>query len=335
MSKELRMKALRETLSLGQLITQGKVIERAGIAAKAMFCETSLLVKDEAVSYVSNHKYSKTNYNSDNKHATTVSIGKSCSNCGKSHAYNQCSAKGKICNKCKRPNHFEAVCRSKYPLEKPRAIQFKSNIHTVETTNNDTHQANFASNEASLQQNEEIEDYSFILSSTTHDTLSHVSVAINNANVRFLADSGTTLNTIDEHAYRTLTPCPQLTPSLTKLYGYKSLESIESLGCFDAILTCRSNQIASTVTVIKGYAPCLLGYRACTELGILKIINNITSSSDLKSKYSKLFENRIGQLIDYEVHLSIDKSVKPVAIKHRRIPFHMRESVSKEIQKNG
>ena len=38
-----------------------------------------------------------------------------CGKCGKSHERGNCPAYGKTCNKCKGPNHFKAMCRSKVP----------------------------------------------------------------------------------------------------------------------------------------------------------------------------------------------------------------------------
>ena len=38
-----------------------------------------------------------------------------CGKCGKSHEEGNCPAYGKTCNKCKGPNHFRAMCRSKVP----------------------------------------------------------------------------------------------------------------------------------------------------------------------------------------------------------------------------
>ena len=38
-----------------------------------------------------------------------------CGKCGKSHERGNCPAYGKTCNKCKGPNHFRAMCRSKVP----------------------------------------------------------------------------------------------------------------------------------------------------------------------------------------------------------------------------
>ena len=36
-----------------------------------------------------------------------------CHRCGKSHEWCNCPAYGKVCDKCKGPNHFKAICHSK------------------------------------------------------------------------------------------------------------------------------------------------------------------------------------------------------------------------------
>ena len=53
-----------------------------------------------------------------------------CGKCGKSHERGNCPAYGKTCNKCKGPNHFKAMCRSKVqdrtaksPYKKPQQQQ--------------------------------------------------------------------------------------------------------------------------------------------------------------------------------------------------------------------
>ncbi|KAK3739292.1 hypothetical protein QZH41_007139 [Actinostola sp. cb2023] len=55
------------------------------------------------------------------------------------------------------------------------------------------------------------------------------------------------------------------------------------------------------------------------------------NTGKLMQRYPELFENKIGQLKDYEVKLHIDPDVKPVAQPHRRVPFHLRAKVEEEI----
>ena len=48
-------------------------------------------------------------------------------------------------------------------------------------------------------------------------------------------------------------------------------------------------------------------------------------------QYPRLFQG-IGKLKDVEIKLHIDKQVKPVAQPARRIPFHLRQQVEKQLK---
>ena len=84
----------------------------------------------------------------------------------------------------------------------------------------------------------------------------------------------------------------------------------------------------------------LLGLEAALKLGVIKIINNVNDKfrglpstlQNIIGEYQSQFEE-IGKLNDTRVHLTIDTPVKPVACKHRRIPFHLRNKVESEISR--
>ncbi|UYV78403.1 K02A2.6-like [Cordylochernes scorpioides] len=46
---------------------------------------------------------------------------KVCQNCGSRHPYGKCFAYGKICNSCKKPNHFAKMCRNRVHMLEERA----------------------------------------------------------------------------------------------------------------------------------------------------------------------------------------------------------------------
>ena len=82
----------------------------------------------------------------------------------------------------------------------------------------------------------------------------------------------------------------------------------------------------------------LLGKATVQHLGILKAgVNHVSQSNEPLSpdkffaKYPGLCKG-IGCLKDTEVKLHIDKSIPPVASKHSRTPFHMRDKVTREIE---
>ena len=78
------------------------------------------------------------------------------------------------------------------------------------------------------------------------------------------------------------------------------------------------------------------------ELGLLRIGLNVSSGSEcnvvgkdlasaLQAKYPKVFDG-IGKLKDYKLKLHVDPDVTPVAQKPRRVPFALREKVTKKVE---
>ncbi len=55
-------------------------------------------------------------------------------------------------------------------------------------------------------------------------------------------------------------------------------------------------------------------------------------STHLQNKYKDVFKG-LGQLKDFEVTLHENSDVKPIVQPQRRIPFHVREKVTKELEK--
>ena len=117
-SKELRLKALRETLTISQLITLGKAIETAYLASNEMDIP---MIKTENVSYLNStsqhsnqYHNNRQNYSRKQPHPkSTQQFIQSCIYCGCSHAYGVCPALCKTCLKCNGRNLFANVCRSK------------------------------------------------------------------------------------------------------------------------------------------------------------------------------------------------------------------------------
>ena len=73
-------------------------------------------------------------------------------------------------------------------------------------------------------------------------------------------------------------------------------------------------------------------YKTAQDLDLIKIeANNVTHSSQILDEFEDRFRG-IGKLKDFQVELHIDKTVQPVPQSHRRIPFHIRKNVEKELQ---
>ena len=57
-----------------------------------------------------------------------------------------------------------------------------------------------------------------------------------------------------------------------------------------------------------------------------------TSVPDVVKPFASLFTG-IGKLANYQYRFHVDESVPPVALPHRRIPFHLRKQVEAELDK--
>lgn len=58
-----------------------------------------------------------------------------------------------------------------------------------------------------------------------------------------------------------------------------------------------------------------------------------TSEDGLRQRYLSVFNDRVGKLRDFKVHLYIDRSVPASQQPCRRIPFHLAKAVEDEIDK--
>ena len=88
--------------------------------------------------------------------------------------------------------------------------------------------------------------------------------------------------------------------------------------------------------IVKGTAKCLIGYRTLKELGVIQIINNLggdvynaVTVDQLKKRFPSVFTDKLGKFKRYEVNLQIDETVKPTFMRHRRVPYSMRDAMTK------
>ena len=116
---------------------------------------------------------------------------------------------------------------------------------------------------------------------------------------------------------------------------------MEVIGQTGVELSVGDKKINSHFVITKS-GRCLLGHVTSKELGLLRIGLNVSSGSEcnvvgkdlasaLQAKYPKVFDG-IGKLKDYKLKLHDDPDVTPVTQKPRRIPFVLREKVTKKVE---
>jgi hypothetical protein len=176
-------------------------------------------------------------------------------------------------------------------------------------------------------------------------------------------DSGADVNIIDEKTFNHVKSRVKLLKCNTRLYTYGSRSPLPLVGKFKATLSNSEKYDVADIYVVQGThnAGSLLGSGSATTLGILRIVNHvkldgsqngesgsatdksvqlstqkektcpIASVDKLVAEYDDLFQG-ISKLKRVEVKLHIDDQIQPIAQKHCRVPFHLRDKLDAELE---
>ena len=231
-----------------------------------------------------------------------------------------CPAKGKECITCHKIGHFARVCMSR--SKAPKRVNQMQDDHDDDTNN----------------------DYSYAVTDriySTHDTSRHLpttNVSIGGHTLNTVIDSGATVNIMDAPTFHRLktTQKMQLHKAHSRIYPYGSDTPLPVLGVVKVSLQSAHDTSCETeFFVVKSSKGNLLSFNTASKLKLITI-NNIASSSmtddRIFKEYATLFEGT-GKVKDKKIKLHIDKDIKSKQQKHRRIPFHTRKDVEKELER--
>ena len=175
-------------------------------------------------------------------------------------------------------------------------------------------------------------EYLYTVKRSARQELPFTTVHVNDQPVSMLIDTGASADVIDETTWQKLRK-PALDRSNTKLIPYGSNDKLQVLGRFQPTLTRQGSSVQSDVHVVAGDFGCLLGYNSSQALNIVHI--NATHSEPtadaIIQQFPALFHG-VGLMKDTKVKLHIDESIQPVALPHRRVPFHLRSKVEQKIK---
>lgn len=269
------------------------------------------------------------------------STEKTCANCGYEHADRPCPAKDKACKHCGKLNHFVSVCRSKLAGKPPtRGLNQTRQSYKKHQTHHTREEKPQAATSDS--------DQSFAIRSIAPGRLPRINLILNGTVLKFLVDTGSSVNTIDEATYRALQPRPLLTPHSNPIVGYPSVP-LKILGKFHTKLATRSTSTTTQIVVVSGQAENLLSCATSIELQLVSLNQQlsiasvskrgpdyttpgwVTTTADLDLKYPNLFKSGIGKVSDTKIKLTIDDTITPIAQKPRHTPYHLREKIEAKL----
>ena len=327
-SKRLRRYALREdTLTLDNLIAKARSLEASEVEASGI--EKTL--PSEGVNRIFHKQQDKSALKRQSKKPTQRRSNSTCRQCGLTwpHTTSPCPAKGQVCHKCGKPNHFAKACHSK-------SITRQQTSHKPQQRKRENvNQLNAAPSESQSSSDDE---YLYVMSQDSHvSKIPTVSVSINKVPIDMIVDTGASIDILDEIAYDKVNHSGNiiLQPSTKRLFAYGSTAQLNVLGSFKANITVKNREKTTTLHIIQGNHGSLLSYMTALDLGILDIhvnhVKHMPAYEQLLKQYPALFDG-IGKLKGVEVKLHIDPTVPPVAQKARRIPFHLRKKVEQELK---
>ncbi|XP_078495184.1 uncharacterized protein LOC144749994 [Ciona intestinalis] len=325
---KIRQRALEtQQLTLINLLDMANAMERS--EAQASSIEKN--IKSESNARESAYKVKK-QYTKKTRHQQRETRSKKCYFCAGNYPHAQgrksCPAFGNQCRNCGRYNHFSQCC-----------LHMKQKKHVRQTEDNSE----------SEYSDEEPEVRKAYVTICRHNKPQRkppkVKLEVNDNNITFLLDTGAAVNIIDETHFKML-DC-KLEKTNTKIYAYQAKKPLPVLGKITAEVKTPKYIMKTKMYVIKGKEECLLSYHTAEKLGLVVIPTAIkdkeeifathaeqcdeADDQEILTTYSDRFKG-IGKLKGYKAKLHIDKTIQPVAQPHRRIPFHIRERVTKELE---
>ena len=193
-------------------------------------------------------------------------------------------------------------------------------------------------------------------------TRAYADIEINGKKLKLQIDSGSDKNVLSERDYEKIKKQVTLHKTGLKLYPYNSKVPIRLLGKFSASVQSKHRYDVSTFYVAKGSesGTSLLSLETAVGLGVIKVVNNVkqantrnntsiqekiqgvlkdnekvqeTKVKKIVEKYkAKMLFHGVGRMKGVQVKLHVDKTVKPVAMRHRRVPFALREKLEEELE---
>ena len=251
-----------------------------------------------------------------------------CRNCGGDYPHRggktSCPAYHATCRSCGKLNHFATICHSKDKGESSNTRP--STVHKV----------------SEEESSDEEEVYTFSLSTKTLKDQPFFKIKVRGTPVTMMADSGASINILDEKEYRRLPNRPNLEPSSLKIYAYQSKVPLRVLGKFTTALESETKKLSDKLYVVEGSGGSLLSWRTSQGLNLLQTVQQIggqpskvetNAPANLIEEYDDLFHG-LGKLKNYQIKLHIDENVPPVAQPHRRVPFHVRKQLEEQLQRD-
>ena len=274
--------------------------------------------------------------NQANKFGKRASSRK-CFNCGYDFPHvGECRAKGKTCGTCGKIGHFEKFCYGKNKATKTKNFTHGKRMFQLDndkTCNKD---------KPTEHKNEDItqiqESYSIFSISNNNIACPRIKVNILGSTIEVGIDTQASINAITKETFNQMSIKPNLLKDNSIVYSFDGKQPLKSIGKFNTLVYANDKSIDAEFIVFDGVRDNLLSYTTSVDLQLIKLTYALNNKEDtfhksIVEKYPDLFSGKIGRLKDYKLKIHINKDIKPIIQKERKIPFHLKERIEKAIDK--
>ena len=238
-----------------------------------------------------------------------------CSYCGRTkHVGKQaCPAKGKVCFKCNKLNHYSRMCKSKtvHEVEVPDDLNCEDGDFFIGVVND---------------VNQEKDEIS-------------VNLSIEDSNsIKVKLDTGAQVNVMPVQVYNSINTNKSnvLQPTKVKLTAYGG-NNIPVIGLCQLKCKYKTEVHNLQFYVVDANAPTALGLKACQALSLIKVVmtvdkpDEMTKIDELIEEFSDVFSGQ--GCLSQEYDIQVKSAIKPVVHAARKLPVSMKEKVKKELDR--
>ena len=240
-----------DALDLGKALTIARGIEISTTQMK------DLTEQDKSVCGMRKSRHDRNQARTEQPRDDKTRVSE-CRNCGRKQETKQkCPARGKVCFKCKKPNHYSRMCRSR-------------GFHDLQQEVNEP----------------ELEDNDFFIGAINHEGGDELLVNLvieDSHTVKVKLDTEAQVNVMPLALYKALGKDPKkLKPTNTNLTAYGG-NKIEVLGCCHLKSRYRNSVRVLEFYVVNACAPCALSLKACQDLALIKVVLAVNTENNIQT----------------------------------------------------
>ena len=334
--KRVKLKASQETVTLDNLLKYIRSLEFSSEVSVSSYKKEQGSCKVESICKLESRNVV------DFNRIKQASTNKLCFRCGREFPHKgKCRALDQKCNKCGKLGHFAKCCKGGVD-NKPKFTKHKFDntakrsyqIQTIKSSNADEN-INMKVNDENVT---EIRSESYNLFSISNGDLAcpRIMIDILGSTIEAGIDTQASINAISKQTFDKMTIKPELKFDNTIVYSFDGKKPMKSLGKFISIVKANRKAVKAEFLVFDDVRDNLLSYQTSRDLELVKLTFALESKEDVfhknvVAKFPDLFSGKIGRLKDYKLKFHINKDIKPIIQKERKIPFHLKEAIEKAI----